>query len=208
MVKFIFMLGRPGCGKSYLFKNVFTPVLEEKGYEVERVDDFPILKKLLSEDKEFKRHVRKEGGFEVTDWSIVDEVLKEMDKVLKDKEEEGKVILVEFARDNYKKAISNFSDYVREKTLLLYIWAPFELCLERNKSRFERGKDIDDHIVPTDLMFSYYKTDDLEKVFLENRNSLPDEFYGWKIRFFNNEDSELPTEKKREIFKSLIEGVL
>ena len=176
-VKFIFMLGRPGCGKSYLFKNIFTPVLKEKGYEVERIDDFPILKKLLSEDKEFKRHLKKEGGFEVTDWSIVDDVL-------------------------------NFSPYIRERTLLLYIWAPFEVCLENNKKRFERGKDIDDHIVPTDLMFSYYRTDDLEKIFLEKRSSLPDKFYGWNIRFFNNERKGFSFEEKRKIFLSLIEGVL
>jgi len=207
-IKFIFMLGRPGCGKSYLYKNVFVPVLKEKIGEIERMDDFPVLKKLLDEDTEFKRHLRKDGGFEVTDWSIVDDVLKEMDSILKRKESNNKIIILEFARDNYKKALLNFSDYIKEKTLLLYIWAPFEVCLESNKNRFEKGKDIDDHIVPINLMNTYYRTDDLEEIFVESKNNLPKKFNDWNIVFFDNSNRDLDLKEKQKIFKKLIEEFL
>lgn len=208
MIRFIFMLGRPGCGKSYLYKNVFIPVIKEKVKEVERMDDFPVLKKLLDEDKDFKRHIRKDGGFEVTDWSIVDDVLREMDLILKKKERDSKIIFVEFARDNYRRAVSNFSEYIEKRSILLYIWAPFEVCLKSNIRRFKEGGDPDDHIVPVDLMNTYYRTDDLEEVFLKNKNNLPEKFNNWNIIFFDNSNRTLLPVKQQKIFKDLIRRYL
>jgi hypothetical protein len=204
--KFFFLLGRPGCGKSYLYNNVFVPALTEKGIkEVERLDDFPVLQKLLDEDIEFKRHIRRDGGFQVTDWTIIDDVLKEMDKILKGKEKEDKAVLVEFARGNYCGALKNFSDYIRVRSLLVYIWAPFEVCFESNRKRFENRKDIDDHIVPEALMNTYYKTDDIEQMFLRNKNNVYNDYSNWQLKIFDNSNRDMSPEKKKEIFLELIE---
>lgn len=206
-IKFVFMLGRPGCGKSYLYNNVFVPAFKERGLtEVERLDDFPVLQKLLDEDTEFKRHVRMNGGFKVTDWTIVDDVLKEMDKILKAKEKNGKVIFVEFARDNYRKALKNFSNYIRLKSLLIYIWAPFDVCLESNLKRFEKKKDIDDHIVPEILMNTYYRTDDIEQVLMKNKSNFPGRLLNWKLKIFNNSNRKMiPGEKEKMFLESIKE---
>ncbi len=172
---YIFLLGRPGCGKSFIYETIIKKLRETENIEkVERVDDFPILKELLDKDTEFKRHVRKEGGFEVTDFTIIDEVLSTIDNRLEDVKLKNDLVFIEFARAEYISALKNFTEETFTKSMIVYIYCPYEVCLERNKKRFEEQTNnaLDDHIVPTDLMESYYKNDDIEKIYLENRSEL------------------------------------
>ncbi len=135
--------------------------------DITRIDDFPVLRELLDRDVGFKRHYRKEGGFVVTDFTILDDVLKEINRKLKELEQPGRVTFVEFARARYANALKNFDREVLERSLILYIYCPFDICVERNVRRFReaRGKDIDDHIAPTDIMERYYKYDDYEELY-------------------------------------------
>lgn len=172
---FIFLLGRPGCGKSVIYEMLTERLNKKKvAREFIRIDDFPILKELFDKDIHFKRHRRKAGGFEVTDWSIVDEVLKIVNERIKELERPDRIIFVEFARNNYLQALSNFTPEVLSKSLILYIFAPYQVCCQRNIKRFqEKGKeDLDSHIVPPDLMESYYKEDDFEKLLMESEERL------------------------------------
>jgi hypothetical protein len=146
---------------------------EKPAREVMRIDDFPVLKEIVDEDKEFKRHLRKEGGFEVTDLSMLDDVLKRMNDQLKKLEKPGRLIFVEFSRDCYVHAMKNFDREVLDRSLILYIYAPFDVCLERNVRRFkEKQKGLDDHIVPSDMMHKYYRNDDYEELFLKSEDEL------------------------------------
>ena len=168
------MLGRPGCGKSVIYNMLTERLRKEKlAREVMRIDDFPVLKDIVDEDKEFKRHLRKEGGFEVTDLSMLDDVLKRINDQLKKLEKPGRVIFVEFSRDCYAHAMKNFDREVLDRSLILYIYTPFDVCLERNVRRFKEGpKGLDDHIVPSDMMHKYYRNDDYEELFLKSENEL------------------------------------
>lgn len=172
---FVFLLGRPGCGKSVIYE-MLTEKLKKRGLSKEfiRIDDFPILKELFDRDVHFKRHRRKAGGFEVTDWSIVDEVLKIVDERVKRLEKADRMVFVEFARNNYLQALKNFTPEVLSKSLILYIFAPYPVCYQRNIKRFQEkgGEDLDSHIVPPDLMESYYKEDDFEELLLESEERL------------------------------------
>ncbi len=54
------MLDHPGCGKSVIYNMLGERLRKEKlASEVMRIDDFPVLKDIVDEDKEFKRHLRK-----------------------------------------------------------------------------------------------------------------------------------------------------
>lgn len=174
MFSFIFLLGRPGCGKSIAYQMLSERLRKEKlASEVMRIDDFPVLKEIVDEDKEFKRHLRKEGGFEVTDLSMLDDVLKRINGQLKKLKKPSKVIFTEFSRDSYAHAMKNFDGDVLDQSLILYIYAPFDVCLERNVRRFREGpKGLDDHIVPSEMMHKYYRKDDYEELFLKSEDEL------------------------------------
>ena len=172
-ISYIFLLGRPGCGKSVVYK-IFEEKLKKLGIDCQRVDDFLTLKEILSEDKDFKRHILKDGGFQVTDWSVVDEALQRLNVLIKKLRSENKIIFIEFARNNYTNAFKNFTKDVLDESLILYLYSTFEECYKRNVERFKKAKKEghDDHIVPLDLMKTYYRTDDYEQAFLESEEKL------------------------------------
>jgi adenylate kinase family enzyme len=204
MFSFIFLLGRPGCGKSVIYNMLGERLRKEKlAREVMRIDDFPVLKDIVDEDKEFKRHLRKEGGFEVTDLSMLDDVLKRINGQLKKLEKHGRVIFVEFSRDSYAHAMKNFDREVLDRSLILYIYTPFEVCLERNVRRFKGQKNVDDHIVPSDMMHKYYRNDDYEEFFLKSENELK-KLVPAKIIAIRNESDNLE-KLKLEIDRILTE---
>lgn len=171
MFDYVFLLGRPGSGKSAIYRELERRIREEGlASEVMRIDDFPVLKELLDRDVEFKRHYRKEGGFVVTDFTLLDDVLKEINTKLKRLRKTGRVIFVEFARDKYANALKNFDRDVLGRALLLYIYCPFDVCVARNVRRFKeaKGKSVDDHIAPSDIMEKYYRHEDYEELFLKS----------------------------------------
>jgi len=170
---FVFLLGRPGCGKSVVYK-IIKEALEKKEIYSPRVDDFLTLKEILARDKEFKRHILKDGGFAVTDWTVVDEALSDLCKLVQKEKADKKIIFIEFARDNYQHAFKNFTKDVLDDSLILYLYSTFEECYKRNVARFQKAKKDghDDHIVPLDLMKTYYKTDDYEQVYLKSEKEL------------------------------------
>lgn len=172
---FVFLLGRPGSGKSAVYRMLGQRLREEGlASDITRIDDFPVLRELLDRDTKFKRHYRKEGGFVVTDFTILDDVLGEINSKLKELEQSGRVTFVEFARARYVNALKNFDREVLDHSLILYIYCPFDVCVERNVRRFReaRGKDIDEHIVPTDIMEHYYRYDDYEELCLKSEAEL------------------------------------
>ena len=173
MKHFVFLLGRPGCGKSVVYK-IIKEALEKKEIYSPRVDDFLTLKEILARDKEFKRHILKDGGFAVTDWTVVDEALSDLCKLVQKEKADKKIIFIEFARDNYQHAFKNFTKDVLDDSLILYLYSTFEECYKRNVARFQKAKKDghDDHIVPLDLMKTYYKTDDYEQVYLKSEKEL------------------------------------
>ena len=174
MFSYIFLLGRPGCGKSVVYRLLADLIRRGKlANETMRIDDFPILKEIAEQDKDFKKHIRSEGGFTITDRSIYDDVLKEMNRKIKLLRKPDKLIFVEFSRSGYAQALKNFDREVLDRSLILYIYCPYEVCLERNIRRFKEGaKDLDEHIVPRDLMEKYYRYDDYEALFLRSEDEL------------------------------------
>jgi len=174
MFSYVFLLGRPGCGKSVVYQLLAGRIRREKLVDkVMRFDDFPVLKEIAEQDKEFKKHVRSEGGFTITDRSIYDDVLKEMNRRIKLLRRPGGLIFVEFSRSGYAQALKNFDREVLDRSLIVYIYCPYEVCLERNIRRFKEGaRNLDEHIVPRDLMDKYYRYDDYEELFLKSEDEL------------------------------------
>ncbi len=163
----IFLLGTPGCGKSEIFRRLNERFHEEGiADKVQRVDDFPKLWELFQEDTDRERsRCTDDGGYKVTDPTVWDDILKELNEDVLDLQEKCDVLFIEFSRPNYVESIqNNFSSEILDSGVGLYIYAPFDVCWERNVKRHEEAlaEGDDDHLVSRDEMEETYGEDDHE----------------------------------------------
>ncbi len=173
---YIFLMGRPGCGKSEIYRRVADELKNRKiASDFLRVDDFPKLwAKFTGDDAAEKNgHSRRyskatdDGGYLVTNDGVWDEILKELDGDLKNLSRHGMVIFIEFSRPNYVHSIlKNFSDNVLNNGLVIYIDCSFEVCWQRNVRRHEAAIAAggDDHLVSREEMEKTYLYDDRDEL--------------------------------------------
>ena len=160
----IFMLGRPGCGKSELYRRL-TSKLKEEGFAQEfvRVDDFPKLWNIFINDKNFERcKPTEDRGYKVTDPKVWDDILKEVNRDVKKLNKKRRVIFVEFSRPNYVHSLQNFAKEILNKSLIVYIDCSFKTCWKRNVRRHKAdlAAGVDNHLVPREEMEETYLHDD------------------------------------------------
>lgn len=168
---YIFLLGRPGCGKSAVYNQVIKKLKNEQlAYDFPRVDDFSKLwSKFMEDDKNElegkpRKYSRKteDGGYKVINDKTWHELLQEVNTDIIPMQKKGRVVFVEFSRDNYIDAFKNFSKDILNHALALYINVPFEICWQRNAARHEKAlkNGTDDHLVSKEEMEKTYKIDD------------------------------------------------
>ncbi len=190
----VFLLGTPGCGKSEIFRRLDDRFHEEGMAEtIQRVDDFPKLWNLFQEDTERERsRETDDGGYKVTDPTVWDDILKELNEDVEDLQKECDVLFIEFSRPNYVHSISeNFSDLVLDSSMAIYIYAPFDVCWERNVKRHEEAlaEGDDDHLVSRDEMEETYATDDHEE--LDEKLDLPVHIVDNSVNDLSRLDSQI-----------------
>jgi adenylate kinase family enzyme len=164
----VFLIGRPGCGKSIVFR-VIKEELRKKGFkgELKRIDDFPLLKHIFDTDVEHKRHrPAPGGGFKVTDDTVWDDLAKGLNDQALKLQSPDRLLFIEFSRDNYIRAFKNFSPMVLKNSLIVYVDAPFDVCWERNVRRVQREQEmgLDSHLVSREEMEKTYARDDHEEL--------------------------------------------
>ncbi len=162
------MLGRPGCGKSEIYRRL-TPRLKEEGFvqEFVRVDDFPKLWNIFVNDRDFKRcKPTEEGRYKVTDPKVWDDILKEVNRDVKKLDKPGRMIFIEFSRPNYVHSLKNFGKDILSKSLIVYINCSFETCWKRNVRRHKASlaAGVDNHLVPREEMEETYLHDDKDEL--------------------------------------------
>ncbi len=176
--KYVFLVGRPGCGKSVLHRELKKRILESgRAKTIERVDDFPKLwAKFLRDDaleKAGKERIdtgrSAAGDYKITNDNIMNDILVELDSDLLKIDKPEHMIFLEFARSNYIEALQNFNKSIFDNCLVIYLEVAFEICWQRNVARHEaaiaeRGVEIaeggDDHLVPRKEMEKRYLYDD------------------------------------------------
>ena len=184
-----FLLGRPGSGKS-LAAQYIEELLDLKthdsrklelphagstlarDWQVEHITDYRFLQKMfLSEGEATGRFkATKHGGFDVVDFSILNTVLEMVYReVCQQLGDQSKLILVEFARDNYSD-IQQIFKKIYFDAHFLYFEANIETCIQRVKTRAERRETINDNFVSEEIMREYYRAD-YSNVWLEGKNN-------------------------------------
>ena len=74
------------------------------------------------------------------------------------------LIFIEFARDSYIRALSNFSSRVIGAAVIIYIECSFDICWERILKRHKAAvaEGTDDHYIAREEMEKSYLRDDVE----------------------------------------------
>jgi adenylate kinase family enzyme len=169
--KYIFITGRPGCGKSALYRELEKRILESgQAKTFERVDDFPKLwAKFLADDalerKGKERIYSKrtdDGDYLVTNDNVWNEILKEVNTDVLKIDKPDHMIFLEFSRSNYVEAFQNFDRSILDNCVAIYLEVNFDICWARNVARHEAAisDSGDDHLVSREEMEKTYLHDD------------------------------------------------
>src|SRR6266496_4545944 len=159
----IFVLGRPGSGKSTAARKV-NYLLGQYGWSVRHVNDYEILYEMFLADTQHLRFRPTEhNGFDAIDLAVMDNVLEEVEKRARNNLLEVNAVTIEFARNDYRKALKQFTPAFLKSAYFLFLDADIETCLRRVHERVERSTSGDDHPSFSDDLFrSYYDKENRE----------------------------------------------
>lgn len=163
----IFLLGRPGCGKSEIYRRI-TGKFESDNIcnDFIRIDDFPKLWAIFQEAEKTGVWTRcrktEDKGYKVIDNNVWDDILKEVNADVMALQHPDRVVFIEFSRPNYMESLRNFSKEILDNAVVVYVECPFALCWERNVARHKAALDAgsDDHLVSREEMEKTYLNDD------------------------------------------------
>lgn len=148
MMQPIFVLGRPGSGKSTVCR-----YLSEK-MPAQHLAGFPILLEMFGQEQYrhyFLPHERY-GGFVIIDdaiWPIMEQEMAQRANLLF-QELQG-CLLIELVRGCYEKSILYFSEMIRQSAYALYLNMPLALCQERIAARVASDEE-DRHATPPEFI--------------------------------------------------------
>ena len=185
----LFVLGRPGSGKSTAINRIIE-LAGRWNYSTYHIKDYDILLEMYQQDVRHEQFCPAEwDGFNVTEFSVLDTALKRLEtKVGNSKEvplssEREEIVMIEFARDDYAQALSNFSPDFLVGAYFLFVETDLETCIERIHNRRTNTTPNSDHHSVSDLiMRNYYHTD--------NWSSIAQTFSEQQYVLQNNETSE------------------
>jgi adenylate kinase family enzyme len=211
--KYVFLLGRPGCGKSALYRELETRILESgQAKTFERVDDFPKLWAAVERDdaleKEGKERIYfkrfNDGELSLINDDLFNVILKEVNSDVLKIDKPDHMVFLEFARSNYVEAVQSFDRSILDHCVAIYVEVSFDICWARNVARHEAAiaEGGDDHLVPRGEMERIYLHDDQDAFvqYMKDRN-IP-------VLVVNNEaDGEEHLKKQvEELFENLFQN--
>ncbi len=160
MTVYVLALGRPGSGKSTAARYMLERA-ENLGWNTTRLKDYDMLYKMFQTDIRGRFQPAAYGGFDVVEFSVLDEVLVELQrKALEEVPLEGNdLVIIEFARNDYEEALQRFKRWFLREAYILYVEADVETCIERIHKRISCPDRPDNHFVSDNILRGYYGRD-------------------------------------------------
>jgi thymidylate kinase len=154
----VFVLGRPGSGKSTAARRV-KQLLTQKGWVARHINDYEILRSMFLADTQGARfRATEHNGFDAIDLTVMDIALQEVEAQVDVCLSAVDMVTIEFARNDYREALQQFTSSFLKDAYFLFLDADIETCLRRVHERVTRSHSIDDHPSFSDAIFrSYYQ---------------------------------------------------
>ena len=154
----VFVLGRTGSGKSTTVR-LLTEELQQLGWAIKVFNDYPILRTMFLDDTEHRLfQPTKYEGFEVINPSVFDTALTELEREIQNYQptNEKTLIAIEFSRNNYYNALSQFGDDFLQDAHYLFVVADLRICLERASKRGIQSTMQDDYFVKDIVLLHHF----------------------------------------------------
>ncbi len=158
----VFFLGRPGSGKTTAIQEI-CDMARRHAYTAICMDDYNILSRMSQEDTQREKFRTTDyGGFDVLDPVVFDTALEVLEQQVQtvqaalQTKNEG-IITIEFARDDYHQALSQFSPGFLKDAYIFFIEADLNTCIQRIYQRVTSSTRR--HFVSTYIMHTYYSKD-------------------------------------------------
>ncbi|ERR1019366_3327602 len=154
----VFVLGRPGSGKSTAARRV-KQLLTQKGWVARHINDYEILRSMFLADTQGARfRATEHNGFDAIDLTVMDIALQAVEAQVDLCLSSVDLVTIEFARNDYREALQQFTSSFLKDAYFLFLDADLETCLRRVHERVTRSRSIDDHPSFSDAIFrSYYQ---------------------------------------------------
>jgi gluconate kinase len=157
MVKLLFVFGCSGSGKSTISHRV-VKFAQASGWDALAINDYPILYEMFQADRKREKFDHADmvlGGFDVRDTSVYDTALDELNRQVRtitERVKENALVIIEFARCDYREALKHFDDCFLHAAQFLFLDADIKTCKQRVLERIAQPQSLDDHFVPDDVI--------------------------------------------------------
>ena len=168
----VFLLGRPGSGKTTAFQ-YFRTKAESYKLPVIRFREYTILYKMFQEKRE-EFQAAEHGGFDIRDFSILEKSAQELEQGIREyirqNERRNELIFIELARSEYQHTLHKCfkPDFLQDSYFLL-IEADIEKCIQRIHYRVAHPAETDGHFVSEHVLRGYYAKSNEEYMYTHFR---------------------------------------
>jgi hypothetical protein len=162
----VFVLGRPGSGKSTAARHMIE-LANRRNYSSLFVQDYDILHKMFLNDSKHEQFRPTDcGGFDVIDFSVLDSALQQMEEEVEYSLAHTGIdmVCIEFARNDYRAALNIFSPLFLRDAYIFFIDSDLEYCIRRVQERVTDPPLPDHHFVSEYVMRTYYSNHNWEYV--------------------------------------------
>lgn len=152
----LFVLGRPGSGKSTAARHIHS-LFSGKEWRTRHINDYDILRQMfLADTKHLKFRPTEHNGFDAIDLSVLDAALQEVEQRAHAYLPIVDLVSIEFARNDYSEGFKQFSPTFLRDAYILFLDADIDTCLQRVHERVIHAVSKDDHPSFTDDVFRRY----------------------------------------------------